>query len=98
MINSLSVSIISYFALIVINIIVLYVIGTDVNRKGIRFHISELQMYFEPKIGNVMLIKTSIIQHTTRNKVSVDQLDMCAYMQASFFLMWQSVHDDIQIL
>jgi hypothetical protein len=74
------------------------VTGADVNKKGVRFHIPELQMYFEPKIGDVMLIKASIIQHATRTRGSVGQLGICAYMQASFFPMWRSVQDDIRIL
>jgi hypothetical protein len=90
---------ITYFALTLhLLCTILCVTGTDVNGKGVRFHIPELQMYFEPKIGDVMLIKTSIIQHSTRSRGSVGQLGMCAYMQASFFPMWQSIQDDIKIL
>jgi hypothetical protein len=89
----------TYFALTLhLLCTVLCVIDTDVNGKGVRFHIPELQMYFEPKIGDVMLIKASIIQHSTRSRGSVGQLGMCAYMQASFFPMWRSVQDDIRIL
>jgi hypothetical protein len=80
----------TYFALI-LHLLVLCVIGTDVNGKGVRFHIPELQMYFESKIGDIMLIKASIIQHSTRSRGSVGQLGICAYMQASFFPMWRSV-------
>jgi hypothetical protein len=81
-----------------IYIIVLCIIDTEVNGKGVRFHLLELLMYFKPKIGNVMFIKTSLIQHTTRNRGFVNQLGMCVYMQASFFLMWRLVQDDMRML
>jgi hypothetical protein len=98
LISAISIIYVSYFLLIFINIIVLCVTGADVNEKGVRFHIPELQMYFELKIGDVMLIKASIIQHATRTRGSVGQLGICAYMQAFFFPMWWSIQDDIRIL
>jgi hypothetical protein len=66
----------------------LYVIGTEINGKGVRFHLSEFRTYFESKIGDVMLIKVILIQYATKIRDSVDQLDMCVYMQASFFFIW----------
>jgi hypothetical protein len=69
----------------------LYIIDTEVNDKGVRFHLPELKTYFEPKIGDVMLIKASLIQHATRIRDSMDQLGMYVYMQASFFLILRVV-------
>jgi hypothetical protein len=69
LISAISIIYVSCFSLIFINIIVLYVTSADVNGKGVHFHIPELQIYFESKIGDVMLIKASIIQHATRTRV-----------------------------
>jgi hypothetical protein len=49
-------------------------------------------------MGNVMLIKASLIQHATRSRGSVGQLGICVYMQVFFFPMWRSVQDDIRML
>jgi hypothetical protein len=64
----------------------------------VRFHLPELQTYFELKIGDVMLIKASLIQYATTSRGSVGQLGMCVYMQASFFPMWRLVHDDFRMV
>jgi hypothetical protein len=93
LISAISIIYVSCFSLIFINIIVLCVTGADINEKGVRFHIPELQMYFEPKIGDVMLLKASIIQHATRTRGSCRSTGyMC--LHASFFLSHVAVSSE----
>jgi hypothetical protein len=51
-----------------------------VDGKGVRFHLPELQKYFVPRAGDVMLIKASSIQHATRTKGPRGQFALCVYM------------------
>ena len=60
-------------------------------------HFPEFKTHFEPKIGDMMLIKASLIQHTTRIRDSMSQLGMYVYMQASFFLIWRIVQEDLKM-
>lgn len=70
--------------------------GTVVDGKGVHFHLPELQKYIIPKVGDVMLVKASSVQHATRTKGPRDQFALCVYMQASFFPMWRAVQEDMQ--
>jgi hypothetical protein len=67
-----------------------------VDGKGVRFHLPELQKYFVPRAGDVMLIKASSIQHATHTKGPRGQFALCVYMQASFFPMWRTVQADMR--
>jgi hypothetical protein len=67
-----------------------------VDGKRVRFHLPELQKYFVPRAGDVMLIKASSIQLATRTKGPRGQFTMCVYMQASFFPMWRIVQEDMR--
>ena len=71
-------------------------VGTSTQDQGVRFYLPELKKFFEPAIGDVMLIKASMIQHSTRTRGSVGQFGLCVYMQASFFPMWRVVQEDLR--
>jgi hypothetical protein len=71
-------------------------VGTSTEDQGVRFYLPELKKFFEPAIGDVMLIKASLIQHSTRTCGSVGQFGLCVYMQASFFPMWRVVQEDLR--
>jgi hypothetical protein len=72
--------------------------GTVVDGKGVHFHLPELQKYFIPKAGDVMLLKASSVQHATRTNGPRGQFALCVYMQASFFPMWRTVQEDMRLV
>jgi hypothetical protein len=76
--------------------LVLCYVGTTTKGQGVRFYLPELKKFFEPEIGDVMLIKASLIQHSTRTSGSIGQFSICMYMQASFFPMWRVVQKDLR--
>jgi hypothetical protein len=41
--------------------VVLFYVGTTTKGQDVRFYLLELKKFFEPKIGDVMLIKVSLI-------------------------------------
>jgi hypothetical protein len=94
--SSLFISLLFFSSLFLSHDLVLCYVGTTTKGQGVRFYLPELKKFFEPEIGDVMLIKASLIQHSTRTSGSVGQFGICMYMQASFFPMWRVVQEDLR--
>jgi hypothetical protein len=84
------------FLLLIFHYLVLFCVGTTSKGQGVRFYLPKLKKFFEPEIGDVIFIKVSLIQHSTRTQGSVGQFGIYLYMQASFFLMRRAVQKDLR--
>jgi ABC-type lipoprotein release transport system permease subunit len=73
-----------------------FCVGIITKGQSVCFYLPELKKFFELEIGDVMLIKASLIQHSIRTYGSIGQFGMCLYMQASFFPMWRAVQEDLR--
>ena len=60
--------------------IIYVIIGIMIDGKEVHFHLPELQKYFVPYVGDVMLIKANYIQHATHTKGPSGQFALCVYM------------------
>ena len=69
-----------------------------VDQEGSQFYLPDLNIFFSPRIGDVMVLKSNQIQHCTKRRSANGTFGMSVFMHASLFPMWRDMQKNIKII
>ena len=68
------------------------------DQGGSQFYLPDLDIFFSPWMGDVMVLKSNQIQHCTRRRSANGTFGMSVFMHASLFPMWSNMQNNIEII